>query len=207
MGSVYGARAGPYRPATGPQRRKGAQEGLYGVYATLSRPRRRGPFHSQSVSGAATGAILMNSLERLARPSDLLMEVGSSQRDSDGYAQNTLRSSHQSPPVGPIARAKQLELPQVVSMEGRRRSPASAEAPETTATSSGLPTAPLQAPILDLQRRVVRRWRSGFRTAAPDRLRSPSLKAVSRQPARAPCGPGRACAREPVFCREGSRLL
>ena len=89
MGSDHGARAGPYRPATGPQRRKGAQEGLYGVYATLSRPRRRGPFHSQSVSGAATGAILMNSLERLARPSDLLMEVGSSQRDSDGYAENT----------------------------------------------------------------------------------------------------------------------
>ena len=89
MGSVHGARAGPYRPATGPQRRKGAQEGLYGVYATLSRPRRRGPFHSQSVSGAATGAILMNSLDRLARPSDLLMEVGSSQRDSDGYAENT----------------------------------------------------------------------------------------------------------------------
>ena len=89
MGSVHGARAGPYRPATGPQRRKGAQEGLYGVYATLSRPRRRGPFHRQSVSGAATGAILMNSLERLARPSDLLMEVGSSQRDSDGDAQNT----------------------------------------------------------------------------------------------------------------------
>ena len=33
----------------------------------------------------------------------------------------------------------------MVSMEGRRRSPASAEAPEATATSSGLPTAPLQA--------------------------------------------------------------
>ena len=33
----------------------------------------------------------------------------------------------------------------MVSMEGRRRSPASAEAPETTATSSGQPTAPLQA--------------------------------------------------------------
>ena len=89
MGSVHGARAGPYRPATGPQRRKGDQEGLYGVYATLSQPRRREPFHHQSVSGAATGAILMNSLERLARPSDLLMEVGSSQRDSDGDAQNT----------------------------------------------------------------------------------------------------------------------
>ena len=89
MGSVHGARAGPYRPATGPQRRKGAQEGLYGVYATLSRSRRRVPFRAQSVSGAATGAILMNSLDRLARPSDLLMEVGSSQRDSDGYAENT----------------------------------------------------------------------------------------------------------------------
>ena len=33
----------------------------------------------------------------------------------------------------------------MVSMEGRRRSTASAEAPETAATSSGLPTAPLQA--------------------------------------------------------------
>ena len=89
MGSVRGARAGPYRPPTGPQRRKGDQEGLYGVYATLGQPRRRGPFHRQSVSGAATGVMSMNSLDRLARPSDLLMEVGSSQRDSDGYAENT----------------------------------------------------------------------------------------------------------------------
>ena len=35
----------------------------------------------------------------------------------------------------------------------------------------------------------------------------PESQGVSRQPARAPCGPGRACAREPVFCREGSPLL
>ena len=89
MGSVRGARAGPYRQPTGPQRRKGDQEGLYGVYATLSQPRRRGPFSGQSVSWAATGVMSMNSLDRLARPSDLLMEVGSSQRDSDGYAENT----------------------------------------------------------------------------------------------------------------------
>ena len=33
----------------------------------------------------------------------------------------------------------------MVSIKGRRRSPASAQAPEPTATSSGLPTAPLQA--------------------------------------------------------------
>ena len=89
MGSVRGARAGPYRPLTGLQRRKGAQEGLYGVYATIGQPRRRGPFHRQSVSGAATGVMSMNSLDRLARPSDLLMEVGSSQRDSDGDADIT----------------------------------------------------------------------------------------------------------------------
>ena len=35
----------------------------------------------------------------------------------------------------------------------------------------------------------------------------PESQGVSRQPARAPCGPGRACAREPVFCRDGSPLL
>ena len=175
MGSVRGARAGPYRQPTGPQRRKGDPEGLYGVYATLSQPRRRGPFHRQSVSGAATGVMSMNSLDRLARPSDLLMEVGSSQRDSDGYAENTdpatnLHQLVRSPPV------PRLKRPYIVSIEGRRRSPASAEAHFPKTTSSGQPTAPLQAPILDLQRRVVRRWRSGFRTAAPDRLRSPSLK-------------------------------
>ena len=63
-------------------------------------------------------------------------------------ATETLRTQIQPPiatTVGPLAVPRELELPYVTSMEGRRRSPASAEAHLPQTTSSGQPTAPLQA--------------------------------------------------------------
>ena len=67
----------------------------------------------------------------------------------------------------------------------------------------------LLAPILlDMQRSIVRRAVAfGIPHGRSRPAEIPESQGVSRQPARAPCGPGRACAREPVFCREGSRFL